>query len=101
MRASHQRYIDNHLQSRRSSLSELARLPSSNRRLDIGHDRGGKLMTISWLGLFQLVLFVIVLLIVFLAGAVNEGRKEMLQSFLTPQILLSMSLKELTEIRVM
>lgn len=50
---------------------------------------------------FHRIVFVLILIAVVLHGAVEEGRRQMLVSYLTPQTLLSMSLQDLTEIRVM
>lgn len=50
---------------------------------------------------FHRIVFVLILIAVILNGAVEEGRRQMLVSYLTPQTLLSMSLQDLTEIKVM
>lgn len=50
---------------------------------------------------FHRIMFVLILIAVILNGAIEEGRRQMLVSYLTPQTLLSMSLQDLTEIKVM
>lgn len=50
---------------------------------------------------FHRIMFVLILIAVILNGAIEEGRRQMLVSYLTPQVLLSMSLHDLTELRVM
>lgn len=86
---------------RRDSLSQVGCFEGGHRRIQQSRGGGAMILPIPFILWFHRIVFVLILIAVILNGAVEEGRRQMLVSYLTPQTLLSMSLQDLTEIRVM